>query len=255
METTTSFWKEWWNDIAQRSNTDYEVDRGTTIPVDELEKRALTQFLVAVDPKPTDYVLDAGCGTGVNFSRLSSLVSTIVGVDFSGEMLKRAEQRISREGLSNVRAVLGDVTKIDFPPKTFDKVICTSVLQYLNDGERESALREMARVCKTGGRIVLHVKNRTSLYGISRVVLQSIGSLFRKRVTRDHYKPRIWYEEVIHKVGGQIIDYDSFGIITFVPLPRFVVRWLLRLEMMLIRGRWLKQFGVNYKLTVRVGQG
>lgn len=252
METTTGFWKEWWNNNAHGNTSDYEVDRGVAVPIDELEKRSLAQFLRAVDPSPTDYVLDAGCGTGVNLSRLSPLVKSIVGLDFSGEMLKRAEQRITRDGLLNVTTAVGNVLKIEYPSKHFDKVICMSVLQFLNDEEREAALREMARVCKMGGRIILHVKNRTSLYGVSRALLQFVSKLVHKRFSPDHYRPRVWYEEAIKRAGGEIIDYDSFGIITFVPLPAAVLRWLLRLEMRLIRGRWFKRYGVNYKITVRV---
>lgn len=255
METTTAFWKEWWDEFAQRGRTDYEIDRGTTLRIDDLERRSCMQFLAAVDPKSTDHVLDAGCGTGVNFTRLSPFVSKIVGIDLSAEMLKRADQRICREALGNVVALGGDLTKIQFASQSFNKVLCTSVLQYLNDGEREAALHELVRVCKVDGRIILHVKNRTSLYGLSRMLLQTIARLVGRKVTPEYYKPRTWYEDVIHRAGAEIVDYDSFGIITFVPLPAFLVRLLLRIEMKLIRARWLKQFGVNYKMTVRVGRG
>jgi hypothetical protein len=52
--------------------------------------------------------------------------------------------------------------------------------------------------------------------------------------------------------GGRVVDYDSFGIFTFVPLPVSVVGRLLRLELALLKGKGLKKFGVNYKMTVRV---
>lgn len=252
MKTTTAFWREWWNECAKHSSADFEVDRGTSLRLYELEQRSEEQFLEAVDPKPTDLVLDAGCGTGVNICKIGALVSGIVGIDFSDEMIKRAEQRISTEKIPNARVMLGDVTRIEFPSDIFDKVICTSVLQYLSDDECMAALREMFRVCKEGGTIVIHAKNQTSLYGLSRKAAQSVARLLRRRTTPDYYRPRVWYERTISRLGAMIIDYDSFGIFTFVPLPKSIVRCLLQLEMMLVKGRGLKKFGVNYKMTVHI---
>jgi ubiquinone/menaquinone biosynthesis C-methylase UbiE len=231
---------------------DFEVDRGTTLRIDALEQRAARQFLEAVDPKSTDCVLDAGCGTGVNIAKLSGLVADIVGMDLSEEMIKRAEHRINAQKITNVKLVLGNVTKMEFPSDAFNKVICTSVLQYLNEDEFEAALQEMVRVCKDGGTIVIHAKNRTSLYGLSRRIVQFIARLLRRKTTPDYYRPRFWYERVISKSGGQIVDYDSHGIFTFVPLPRWVVHRLLQMELRLVKRKSLKRFGVNYKMTVRV---
>jgi ubiquinone/menaquinone biosynthesis C-methylase UbiE len=252
MKTTTGYWQVWWNEFAQRSGADFEADRGTSLRIDELEQRATRQFTEAVDPKPTDLVLDAGCGTGVNFGKLSGRVSGIVGIDLSEEMIKRAERRILANSIANVSVKPGNVMRIEYPDSTFDKIICTSVLQYLNDEECEAALREMIRVCKAGGRMVIHLKNRTSLYGISLRVLKFIARLIHRKTIPDYYRPRIWYEQVIRNMGGRIIDYDSFGIFTLAKLPKAMVSRLLQLEMKLLKGKALKKYGVNYKMTVLV---
>lgn len=252
MKTNTDYWRDWWNEFAQRSGADYETDRGTSLRIDELEKRATQQFLTSVDPKPSDLVLDAGCGSGVNFSILNGLVAEIIGMDLSVEMIKRAERRIATENINNVRILNGNVMNMAFPNGTFDKVIITSVLQYLNDNECEEALKEMVRVCKDGAIIVIHLKNGSSLYGVSRLMLQFVARLFRRKITPDYYRPRVWYEQTISRLGGRIIGYDSFGIFTLVKLPQSITRRLLRLEMRLKEGSWLKKFGVNYKMTVQV---
>lgn len=238
--------------MAKRSISDFQADRGTTLRIDELEQREARQFIKAVDPKPGDFILDAGCGTGVHFSQIGSLVARIVGVDLSEEMLKRAERRVSIERIPNVRLLHGDITNIEFPSGTFDKVICTSVLQYLNDDECERALLELVRVCKDGGTIVIHVKNRSSLYGLSLRLLKVFAYVLRKRTKPSFYRRRGWYEEVISRAGGRIVDYDSSGIFTFVLLPTAVAQRLLQMEGTWIKRRGLKKFGVNYSLTVRV---
>ena len=79
-----------------------------------------------------------------------------------------------------------------------------------------------------------------------------IARVLRRRTSPDYYRSRTWYEEVISRAGGQIVDYDSRGILTFVPLPTAVVRRLLQLEGKWIKRKGLKKFGVNYKMTVRV---
>jgi len=255
MKTTTEYWRKWWNEYALRSGGDYVTDRGTTLRIDELEARAAKQFLDAVSPKLTDVVLDAGCGTGVNFEPLHGRVAEIVALDISEEMLARAEQRISAEGMGNIRLVHGSVTDMVFSSGTFDTVICTSVLQYLNDSECEAALREMIRVCKDGGTLIIHLKNRTSLYGISLACMKLLARMLRRRTIPDYYRPRAWYERIITKFGGRTVDYDSFGIITLVKIPQSVLRHLLLWEMRLITWRRLRKYGVNYKMTVRVRKG
>lgn len=252
MKTTAEFWRNRWNELAKRSSSDFQADRGTALRIDELEQREARQFIKAVDPKPGDFILDAGCGTGAHFSQIGPLVAGIAGVDLSEEMLKRAERRISVERIPNVRLLHGDITKIEFPSGTFDKVICTSVLQYLNDGECERALLELVRVCKDGGTIVIHAKNRSSLYGLSLRLLRVIACVLRRRTTPDYYRSRAWYEEKIRRAGGRIVDYDSRGIFTFVPLPTAIVQRLLQMEGKWIKRKGLKKFGVNYRMTVRV---
>ena len=255
MKTDTVFWRDWWNEFANRSGEDFEVDRGTTLRIDELERRAARQFLAAVDPKQTDLVLDAGCGTGANFSKLNGLVAGIVGVDFSEEMLKRAEQRIITEKIANVKLQFGNVTKMEFPTGSFDKVVCTSVLQYLDDDECEAAFKEMVRVSKKGSIIVIHLKNRTSLYGMTRALTQFVARLLHKKTIPDKYRPRVWYERIINENDCEIVDYDSFGIFTPVKLPSSLKCALLKLEIQLPRATKLKKYGVNYKVTIRTSTG
>jgi Methylase involved in ubiquinone/menaquinone biosynthesis len=246
------YWRDFWNEQARHSGSDYALNRGTNIRLNELEQRELQQFLKAVTPCSSDVVLDAGCGSGRNISVLSPLVGAIVGMDYSEQMIERAKERVAAEKLSNVTLIQGDVTSLQFSDNTFDKVICASVLQYLDDADCAQALHEMVRVCKPGGRLILHVKNGTSLYGLSLKLLRPIARLVAKKMKPEFYRSRAWHERTLTREATRILDHDGFGIFTFVPLPQRVVSRLLQCELRCGGPAFLKRFAVNYKLTALV---
>jgi ubiquinone/menaquinone biosynthesis C-methylase UbiE len=254
MEPSTEFWRNWFDERAQKTDSDFVLNRGTSLRLEPLENRAQRQFLDAVDPKPTDVVLDAGCGSGRNISLLSPLVKEIVGLDFSAQMLRRAVERAQIEKLANVQFVSGSVTELKFADHSFDKVVCASVLQYLDDAQCALAIRELIRVCKPGGTLVLHVKNGTSLYALSLRLLRLTQRLLGMPMMPEYYRSRRWHLRTIENSGARLLDFDAFGIFTFVPLPRWAVQRLLQLELRIAKGKAFKQFGVNFKLTLRVNE-
>jgi ubiquinone/menaquinone biosynthesis C-methylase UbiE len=252
MKPTNDYWRNWFDERAKKASSDFVLNRGTTLRLEALEKRAQIQFLNAIDPKPIDVVLDAGCGSGRNISLLSPLVKEIIGLDFSKEMLRHAQERIQNEKLTNVKLISGSVTELKFDHNVFDKLVCASVLQYLDDAQCALAIQEMIRVCKPGGTLVLHVKNGTSLYALSLRLTRMFQRMLGKPVMPEYYRPRSWHLRTIKNCGAEVVDFDAFGIFTFTPLPRWFVQQLLQLELLLVKGNALKRFGVNFKLTVRV---
>jgi phosphatidylethanolamine/phosphatidyl-N-methylethanolamine N-methyltransferase len=81
-----------------------------------------------------DTVVEMGCGTGANLGYLREQVGpegTVVGVDFTRQMLARARRFVAREGWDNVHLVYGDATR---PPlREVDGVLATFVLGMLDD--------------------------------------------------------------------------------------------------------------------------
>jgi ubiquinone/menaquinone biosynthesis C-methylase UbiE len=248
----SEYWKQWWNEQARTAASDFRLNRMTSVRLAKLEKRELEQFIKAVDPRHDDVILDAGCGSGRNISLLSPCVRQVTGIDYSEEMIRRAKERIIQEKLRNVQCLHGNVTAMNFPSNAFDKVICTSVLQYLNDRECSLAMQEMVRVCKPGGTLVLHVKNGTSLYGLSLALLRPIAAAFGRTMKPEFYRSRSWHFDVLKAQGGIIRDFDGFGILTFVPLPNKLVSLLLRSEVASNVPKFFRKFAVNFKMTVYI---
>lgn len=252
MQPENEFWKNWWNERARDCGSDFSLNRATALRLEVLEQRAVRQFIEAVNPQPDDVILDAGCGSGRNISLLGPLVKEVVGIDYSDEMLQRAGKMVSNERLSNVKLIPGDVTRLPFGSDTFDKVVCASVLQYLEDEDCAIALREMVRICKPGGRLIIHAKNGTSLYGLSLKWLRPVAGFIGRQMKPEHYRSRSWHETTLEREGGIQVDYDGFGILTFVPLPQWAVAFLLQCEMRLAVPKLLKKYAVNYKMTIQV---
>jgi ubiquinone/menaquinone biosynthesis C-methylase UbiE len=109
-------------------------------------------------------LLDAGVGTGRNFSFYPAGASAVVGIDFSPRMLARAERR---RDLSPIPIELRqmDVTKLDFANNTFDAAVTTFLFRVLPDQLQVPALQELGRVVKPGGliRLLEYVRPRGTL--------------------------------------------------------------------------------------------
>jgi len=251
MKTSVNHWRRYWNARGSANFSDDKADRGTTCLCPEIVQRTERQFLNSIDQKPNELLFDAGCGTGANLGKFSPLVRAIVGFDISDQMINRAKKRIMREELSNVRLMIGTISNVGVKNDTFHKIICTSVLQYLDDEECEAALKELFRISRHNGIVVLHVKNLSSLYGCTLYFAKKIARLIKKPVTPDYYRTNIWYERTISKLGARIVDYDSFGVFHISHLPKFALYSLLKLETKIPKGKFLRRRGVNYQITVK----
>jgi phosphatidylethanolamine/phosphatidyl-N-methylethanolamine N-methyltransferase len=104
---------------------------------------------VACGPK----VLEAGVGTGLSLGYYPKHAE-VYGVDLSEDMLRRAQDKVEKRGLSHVRSLqVMDVTRLGFPDESFDAVTAQFIITLVP--EPETALDEFMRVLKPGGEIVL----------------------------------------------------------------------------------------------------
>lgn len=98
-------------------------------------------------------VLSVGCGPGVFLREIAETHPNVevVGVDKSASRIAQAEKRLA--GLPNTRACVGDALELPFESHYFDLVFSRFLLEYLP--RKDDAVREMARVCRRGGQILL----------------------------------------------------------------------------------------------------
>ena len=106
-------------------------------------------------------VLEVGVGTGLSLAHYDAGVA-VTGIDFSAEMLAKARDKVSSQGLKNVVALRQmDARFLDFPDASFDTVAAMHVLSVVPEPER--VMSEIARALKPGGRVVItnHFKRET----------------------------------------------------------------------------------------------
>ena len=115
-------------------------------------------------------VLDVACGTGLVAMRAADAVGRagrVVGVDLSGRMVQAAAQAAAARGLRQATFTRMDAEALTFPDASFDVVFCALGLMYVPDPRQ--ALREMARVLRPRGRLLLAVWGPRSRCGFGSV--------------------------------------------------------------------------------------
>ncbi len=94
-------------------------------------------------------ILDAGVGTGRNFPFYPAN-SNVVGIDLSPAMLTRAQRRLSTAA-ATVELRRMDVTRLEFPDRSFDAAVATFLFCTLPDESQVAGMQELRRVVKPGG--------------------------------------------------------------------------------------------------------
>lgn len=155
-------------------------------------------------------VLDVACGTGTNFPYLPSTVD-LVGIDISPEMLGKARDRLDRLDVDGTVHEM-DAQDLRFPDDHFDAVI--SALSTCTFPDPVIALREMSRVCKPDGRILLFEHGRSDVGPVARFQDWRAESHYAKAGCRWNQEPI----ELVRAAGLPIRDVDTsaFGIITTI---------------------------------------
>jgi len=156
-------------------------------------------------------LLDAGVGTGRNFP-FYPRNSRVVGIDLSPAMVAHAQRRVSLSS-APIELKVMDVTRLDFPDRSFDAAIATFLFCVLPEEQQVTALRELSRVLKLGGviRMLEYVRPQGTIRrAITKLwepwIAWAYGASFDRRT-----------EEHIRKAGMHLLE------------SRFVVDDLLKL--------------------------
>ena len=104
-------------------------------------------------PQPTDLVLDIACGPGAFALALAPKARFARGIDLTEEMVRRARALQLESRIANAAFECGDAEQLPYPDSTFDLVTCQMAFHHMP--KPQSALREMVRVAKPDGRLLV----------------------------------------------------------------------------------------------------
>lgn len=213
---------------------DMSVGRNETIqasPVICYEQELRAQSVLGLlTVKQGERVLDIGCGNARDISRIVECGGQVIGVDISPGMVMAARQELERMGVSGITLQVGDATSLDFPDASFDKVLCSEVIEHIPDAAQ--ALREMRRVLRPGGSLVLSTPNKGSWYGLERYWVWE-GLLRRKWPHPcDEWRNMTEVITLLEQSGFRISDRRSVCfvpgfIVTYFLLPRILQKLLI----------------------------
>lgn len=105
-----------------------------------------------------DVVLDLGSGPGMTSLKIASLTKKVIGLEIDSKLLEIANKSTKSRNQKNIIFIQGDANMgLPFRNNTFDKILCSDVLEHLH--KREFALKEIYRVLKKGGLLLLVTDN------------------------------------------------------------------------------------------------
>jgi 2-polyprenyl-3-methyl-5-hydroxy-6-metoxy-1,4-benzoquinol methylase len=170
-------------------------------------------------------VLDIGCGPGITVEHLVTRGFEVYGVDISAEMVRECQKQFGHMPAAHFST--GNIEALEFQDAFFDVVLSMGVVEYVDDDA--VAVKEMVRVTKPGGVIVVTLPNRVSPYRVwQRTVYRglraALGTIRGRRppaeISHREYT-RASYSRLLQSCGLTIADtvYYNFSLFVF-PLDR-----------------------------------
>lgn len=156
-------------------------DQWFETPIGQLVREYETELLhELLDPRPGDFLLDVGCGTGIFTGSILSSGAEVVGLDISIPMVARAQSRYHHERFI---PLAGDMLTLPFASGSFDKVYSMTALEFVVNAQ--AAIAELERVTRAGGVIFMSTLNRLSPWAERRLKAGDEGhELFQSMVFR-----------------------------------------------------------------------
>lgn len=146
-----------------------------------------------------DIVLECACGTGAISRYIAPKCKRLIATDFSRGMLKQTSKKCRQ--YNNIRIKRADMTRLKCHDNRFDKVIAGNVIHLLD--EPIAAVKELERVCKAGGKIIVPTYINAS-DGVNKKavrLLELAGANFKRQFDIESY--RKFFEDA----GYKNVDY------------------------------------------------
>lgn len=249
METNTNFWSEFFDDYVKKH-------KGTTDSLYYIEsiehKENINKIFRVLCDNPDSVILDAGCGVGEFLIPLSYKCRFVYGIDISNESIKQCNEKLKEKKIENSSLKVSSLTKIPLSNTSIDKILCVSVLQYLETPEIETAIQEFKRVLRKDGVIIINFSNGGSPYGFSTTLLRFIRKMIKGG--KKYPSTNIPFKKLKKIIENQKGKLEILHSAYFYPIlfPNSIIRFIgSRFYFERFLPKFLLKYGFSISLIVR----
>jgi ubiquinone/menaquinone biosynthesis C-methylase UbiE len=276
--TTQQQVREWWNRNPMSYDVDWPIEhapgtqeffreldsrifqpRYMRLTVAEADGRPFSRY-VEFDALAGKDVLEVGCGSGIAVQLFAEAGANVTAVDLTPWAVGTTRARLDAFGLGG-EVLEADGEDLPFPDTSFDLVFSWGVIHHTTDMAR--ALSELVRVCRPGGKLVLMLYHRRSLFfvayrGLARFlpVARRLGFHFegarageREGLIARHFTRRE-VEQMLRRHGLERILVEPYGQdAELVPLPRRIRLPITERLPQGLKDQLLRRFGHQLAIT------
>ncbi len=157
--------------------------------------------------------LEVGCGEGLFITQLARQNPEMVlwGIDFDEARLRRAEERIKEQGITNITVLKSSAPQLVFENEYFDMVVCVNVFLNMEsfDAVRQ-ALQEIKRVCKRSGKVIFDFRNSRNWFMRLKFRLAGYYDRTVRNLPLNTYHPR-QIESLLRELGFSAVRRVYIG--------------------------------------------
>jgi len=169
-------------------------------------------------------ILDLGSGTGRHsFYFAKNKNWHIIAFDSSLNALKHIEFKIKQNNFQNIRTVHGDFSKLPFSQKQFDVIICTQAIHHATVKKIKKYTREMDRVLKVGGLILLVVPSIKDFRSRTGKILEDYNTRINCPELIDPKIPHHFFED-----NEILLYFKNYTILYYKIITRIAIKGLKR---------------------------
>jgi len=184
-------------------------------------KKEAKEIIALLDLDTDGTILDMGCGTGAFAINAAGYFRKIYAVDISNAMLRRARRKAKKERLVNIEFRQGGFLSYVHDAEPLDAIVSIAALHHLPDFWKIIALKRLARMVKTGGKLYINdvvfsfdmTDYESFIKGFIRSMTDRMGDQMKKELEthfRQEYSTFSWIMEGLLEKADFIIEKADY---------------------------------------------